>query len=130
MDHFASTAGGFVGKDRDFKSAGGSTEASWLGAGATTVAPAAKAAPAKAATGGSMDHFASTAGGFVGKDRDWASAMGAAPAVKAAPAATAAPAKAATGGSMDHFASTASGFVGKDRDWASAMGATPAVKAS
>ena len=56
MDHFASTAGGFVGKDRDFKSAGGSTEASWLGAGATTAAPAAKAASGN----GSIDHFAST----------------------------------------------------------------------
>merc|ERR1719390_156060 len=120
MNHFASTAGAFVGKDRDFKAAGGSTEASWLGAGAAAASPAAKAAPAKAATGGSMDHFASTAGAFVGKDRDWAGAMGAtaSPAVKASPAATAAPAKAATGGSMDHFASTAGGFVGKDRDWA------------
>ena len=42
MDHFASTAGGFVGKDRDFKSAGGATGPEWLGAGATTASPAAK----------------------------------------------------------------------------------------
>merc|ERR1719506_2548937 len=114
MDHFASTAGGFVGKDRDFKSAGGSTEASWLGAGAAAASPAAKAAPAKAATGGSMDHFASTAGAFVGKDRDFKAAGGSTEAswLGAGAAAASPPAKAAPGGSMDHFASTAGGFVG------------------
>ncbi|KAH8083845.1 ATPase [Aureococcus anophagefferens] len=131
MDHFASTAGSFKGKDRDFKSMGAASGPDWLAgtpfATAAPVAPA--AAPAKAAASGNMDHFASTAGSFKGKDRDFKS-MGAASgpewlsgsaAASSAPPATAAPAKAATG-SMDHFASTAGSFKGKDRDFKS-MGA-------
>merc|ERR1712147_438655 len=128
MDHFASTAGGFVGKNRDWAGAMGATASP-----AVKAAPAATAAPAKAATGGSMDHFASTAGAFVGKDRDFKAAGGSteaawlgAGAAAAAPAAKAAPAKAATGGSMDHFASTAGAFVGKAREFKSAGGSTEA----
>ncbi|KAH8071728.1 ATPase [Aureococcus anophagefferens] len=131
MDHFASTAGSFKGKDRDFKAMGASSGPDWLaGTPFATAAPVAlAAAPAKAAASGNMDHFASTAGSFKGKDRDFKS-MGAASgpewlsgsaAASSAPPATAAPAKAASG-SMDHFASTAGSFKGKDRDFKS-MGA-------
>ena len=102
MDHFASTAGSFKGKDRDFKSMGAASGPEWLSgsaapaaAPAAAVAPAAAPAAAAAPAGGSMDHFASTAGAFVGKDRDWSSS---APA-SSAPAATKSLASAAWGDS-------------------------------
>ncbi|KAK7230596.1 procollagen-proline 4-dioxygenase [Aureococcus anophagefferens] len=129
MDHFASTAGSFKGKDRDFKAMGAASGPEWLsGSAAPAAAPAATATPAKAAASGNMDHFASTAGSFKGKDRDF-KAMGAASGPEwlsgsAAPAAAApaAASPAASTGSMDHFASTAGSFKGKDRDF-KAMGA-------
>ncbi|KAH8070590.1 ATPase [Aureococcus anophagefferens] len=123
MDHFASTAGAFKGKDRDFKAAGASSGPDWLsGSGAPAAPPA---AAATAAASGNMDHFASTAGAFKGKDRDF-KATGASSGpdwlagsafAAAAPAAPAAPAAAAASGNMDHFASTTGAFKGKDRDF-------------
>ncbi|KAH8056982.1 ATPase [Aureococcus anophagefferens] len=128
MDHFASTAGSFKGKDRDFKAMGAASGPEWLsGSAAPAAAPAATAAPAKAASTGNMDHFASTAGSFKGKDRDFKS-MGAASAPSGSPAPPpcgrrpAAASPAASTGNMDHFASTAGSFKGKDRDF-KAMGA-------
>ncbi|KAH8045185.1 ATPase [Aureococcus anophagefferens] len=132
MDHFASTAGSFKGKDRDFKSMGASSGPGWLSGSAAPAAAAPAAAVASpAASTGNMDHFASTAGSFKGKDRDFKS-MGAssgpdwlsgsaAPAATAPAAAVASPA--ASTGNMDHFASTAGSFKGKDRDFKS-MGAS------
>merc|ERR1711903_166529 len=129
MDHFASTAGSFKGKDRDFKSMGASSGPDWLSGSAAPAAAAPAAAVASpAASTGNMDHFASTAVSFKGKDRDF-KAMGAASGPEwlsgsAAPAAAApaAASPAASTGSMDHFASTAGSFKGKDRDFKS-MGA-------
>ncbi|KAH8064887.1 ATPase [Aureococcus anophagefferens] len=115
MDHFASTAGAFKGKDRDFKATGAASGPDWLsGSAAAVAAGAAVVSPAPAAAGGNMDHFASTAGAFKGKDRDFkwdaAWAMGASSGpdwLSGSEVATAPPAKAAVGGSMSHFASTA-----------------------
>ncbi|KAH8091260.1 phospholipase [Aureococcus anophagefferens] len=125
MDHFASTAGAFKGKDRDFKATGAASGPDWLsGSAAAVAAGAAVVSPAPTAAGGNMDHFASTAGAFKGKDRDFkwdaAWAMGASSGpdwLSGSEVATAPPAKAAVGGSMSHFASTAGAFEGKDRDF-------------
>merc|ERR1740138_1680325 len=77
MDHFASTAGSFKGKDRDFKSMGAASVPDWLsGSAAPAAATPAAAVASPAASTGNMDHFASTAGSFKGKDRDFKS-MGA-----------------------------------------------------
>ena len=145
MDHFASTAGSFKGKDRDFKSMGGSSGPDWLSGSAAPAAAAPAAAVASpAASTGNMDHFASTAGSFKGKDRDFKSmgaasgpewlsgsaAPAAAPAAAVAPAAAPAAAAAPAGGSMDHFASTAGAFVGKNRDWSSSAPASSAPAAT
>ncbi|EGB02853.1 hypothetical protein AURANDRAFT_68506, partial [Aureococcus anophagefferens] len=123
MDHFASTAGSFKAKVRDFKATGASSGPDWLsGSGAPAAPPA---AAATAAASGNMDHFASTAGSFKGKVRDfkatgassgpdWLSGSG----FSAAPPAAAA--TAAASGNMDHFASTAGAFKGKDRDFKAA----------
>ncbi|KAK7232402.1 procollagen-proline 4-dioxygenase, partial [Aureococcus anophagefferens] len=112
MDHFASTAGAFKGKDRDFKATGASSGPDWLSGSGFSAAP--PAAAATAAASGNMDHFASTAGAFKGKDRDFKAAGASSgpdwlssSAVPAPPAAPAAPAKAGGGGNMDHFASSA-----------------------
>merc|ERR1711903_374664 len=99
MDHFASTAGAFKGKDRDFKATGASSGPDWLSGSGFSAAP--PAAAATAAASGNMDHFASTAGAFKGKDRDF-KATGASSGPdwlsgSAPPAAPAAPAKAGGG---------------------------------
>ncbi|EGB08364.1 hypothetical protein AURANDRAFT_64202 [Aureococcus anophagefferens] len=146
MDHFASTAGSFKGKDRDFKSMGASSGPDWLSGSAAPAAAAPAAAVASpAASTGNMDHFASTAGSFKGKDRDFksmgassgpdwlsgsAAPAAAAPSAAVAPAAAPAAAAAPAGGSMDHFASTAGAFVGKDRDWSSSAPASSAPAAT
>ncbi|KAH8067351.1 ATPase [Aureococcus anophagefferens] len=130
MDHFASTAGSFKGKDRDFKSMGASSGPGWLSGSAAPAAAAPAAAVASpAASTGNMDHFASTAGSFKGKDRDFKS-MGASSGPDwlsgSAPRATAPrprsrprrPPRATWTTS-----STAGSFKGKDRDFKS-MGAS------
>ena len=78
MDHFASTAGSFKGKDRDFKSMGAASGPEWLsGSAAPAAAPAAAAAPAKAAASGNMDHFASHTAAVGGNKDHFASHMAA-----------------------------------------------------
>ncbi|KAK7234319.1 ubiquitin binding protein [Aureococcus anophagefferens] len=59
VDHFASTAGSFKGKDRDFKSMAPSSGPDWLSGSAAPAAAAPAAAVASpAASTGNMDHFA------------------------------------------------------------------------
>ncbi|KAH8048410.1 hypothetical protein JL722_12461 [Aureococcus anophagefferens] len=180
MDHFA-TAGSFKGKERDFKPATGASSGTpdWLGA-APAASPAAAAAPVrpppprapavvkdetpdKPAGEGFMDHFATTAGSFKGKDGDSkpkSTSSGTPDWLSEAPAPTRGaearpsrppgrgparsgqgrparyrrrqharlqgrnPDKPAGEGFMDHFSSPAPSFKGKDRDFKAATGAS------
>ncbi|KAK7230594.1 procollagen-proline 4-dioxygenase [Aureococcus anophagefferens] len=119
MDHFASTAGSFKGKDRDFKSMGASSGPDWLSAQPPPRPPPPRPRSASpAASTGNMDHSASTAGSFKGKDRDFKS-MGA----SSGPDWLSGSAAPRPRSPWTTSASTAGSFKGKDRDFKS-MGAS------